>query len=284
MVFKSWFLAVSALLLSAAIASGASNIEVQKRIDVDLAGNSPIVVHVVVALCDNKHQGIVPVPKALGNGQNPGTNLYWGAAFGFKTYLTRKAKYTVLAEHDQPEKGVLKRVLLHKKIQRTGVRRDVFVVGEAWDGRQMKSAVNRFLTMAAGRKSRVETVELNGKTVEFTSGGSSALVVFVGHNGLMDFFLGSVPRQAEHAPARSSVVLACASKPYFLNSLLIGGSHPLLLTTNLMAPEAYTLDAVISAFVQGRSPSDVRDAAAAAYHKYQKCGLGGARRLFWSSD
>jgi hypothetical protein len=37
-------------------------------------------VHVFVALADNAHQGIVPLPKALGNGDDPGRNPYWGAA------------------------------------------------------------------------------------------------------------------------------------------------------------------------------------------------------------
>ena len=36
-------------------------------------------IHVVVALCDNENQGIVPVPEKLGNGKEPLTNLYWGA-------------------------------------------------------------------------------------------------------------------------------------------------------------------------------------------------------------
>ncbi len=45
-------------------------------------------VHVYVALCDNIHQGIVPIPKDLGNGQSPRTNLYWGALYGVKTYFT----------------------------------------------------------------------------------------------------------------------------------------------------------------------------------------------------
>ncbi|HEX6730669.1 MAG TPA: hypothetical protein VF074_11680, partial [Pyrinomonadaceae bacterium] len=40
------------------------------------------VIHVFVALADNVNQGIVPVPPSLGNGDNPATNLYWGAAFG----------------------------------------------------------------------------------------------------------------------------------------------------------------------------------------------------------
>src|SRR5207249_4829544 len=41
--------------------------------------NSAKVIHVVVALCDNQYQGIVPVPALIGNGDNPAKNLYWGA-------------------------------------------------------------------------------------------------------------------------------------------------------------------------------------------------------------
>jgi hypothetical protein len=37
-------------------------------------------IHVFVALCDNKNQGIVPVPEKLGRGDDPDGNLYWGAA------------------------------------------------------------------------------------------------------------------------------------------------------------------------------------------------------------
>jgi len=47
------------------------------------------VVHVFVALCDNEHQGIVPVRAELGNGRDPRTNLYWGAMYGVKTYFSR---------------------------------------------------------------------------------------------------------------------------------------------------------------------------------------------------
>ena len=52
-----------------------------------VARGTPRVVHVFVALADNQHQGIVPVPAALGNGRDPLRNLYWGAAFGVKTYF-----------------------------------------------------------------------------------------------------------------------------------------------------------------------------------------------------
>jgi len=52
-----------------------------------VAESSPRVVHVFVALADNQHQGIIPVPPALGNGRDPQRNLYWGAAYGVKTYF-----------------------------------------------------------------------------------------------------------------------------------------------------------------------------------------------------
>ena len=34
------------------------------------------IIHVFVALCDNDSQGIVPVPKKIGNGNDPDNNLY----------------------------------------------------------------------------------------------------------------------------------------------------------------------------------------------------------------
>ena len=52
-----------------------------------LSAAEPFVVHVSVALCDNASQGIVPVPAAIGDGNAPRTNLYWGASLGVKTWL-----------------------------------------------------------------------------------------------------------------------------------------------------------------------------------------------------
>ena len=33
-------------------------------------------IHVFVDLCDNEHQGVVPVPEILGNGDDPANNLF----------------------------------------------------------------------------------------------------------------------------------------------------------------------------------------------------------------
>jgi hypothetical protein len=45
--------------------------------DSPAAAQAVRVVHVFVALADNQHQGIIPVPLALGNGRDPIRNLPW---------------------------------------------------------------------------------------------------------------------------------------------------------------------------------------------------------------
>src|SRR6476661_8623706 len=60
--------------------------------------NNVKVIHVLVALCDNINQGIVPVSARLGNGQDPTTNLYWGAAFGVKTFFSKSQQWTKILD------------------------------------------------------------------------------------------------------------------------------------------------------------------------------------------
>ena len=273
-------LATVLALSVAATGAEASNLDVQRRVEADVSSGRPVVVHVVVALCDNVNQGIVPVPGKLGDGQSPSTNLYWGAAFGFRSYLLRRGGYELIDEHKPAHSPVLERVVLHTRVNRNGKLRDVFVVAEAWDGREMRAAINRFLTLAAGAAPHSEKVTLQAKQIELASGGSAALVMFIGHNGLMDFRLRAEPHRRPGAPPRSAVVLACSSKLYFEDRLRRIGCNPLILTAGLMAPEAYTADAIITAFAGGGSPGEVRDAAAAAYNRYQQCGLAAAKRLF----
>jgi hypothetical protein len=72
---RAILLAAVLILVTCAIAPAATNSKVQARINADLAEGKPVVVHVVVALCDNANQGIAPVSKALGNGLDPKSNL-----------------------------------------------------------------------------------------------------------------------------------------------------------------------------------------------------------------
>ena len=231
----------------------------------------PLVVHVTVALCDNDHQGIVPVPRAIGNGRDPRNNLYWGADFGVKSWLLRHEKWQRVEASGVTEPAILERLVARKVIG----GRTVYIVADAWDGAEIRGAVTQFLESAAGIRRGQPTIA--GGTLLGT-GGAADIVAYVGHDGLMDF--APTARLAGGSGDRPrSIVLACASRQYFEPLLLRAGSRPLLLTTNLMAPEAYSLTAAVTAYVRG---DDVREAAAQAYHAHQACGIRGARRLFYS--
>jgi hypothetical protein len=261
------------------VASAADGAQVQQRIRADIAAGRPVVAHVIVALCDNLHQGIVPVPKTIGNGQDPRSNLYWGAGYGVRSYFSRKAGYSLrqLAFSGQ----VLDRIVLTRDLQSSGHPFKLVVIAEAWDGSAIAGAIDRFLRLAAGHDP--ERIELpSGSGAAIAAGGDAAIIAFVGHNGLMDFPAPSHPQARPGALPRSSIVLACASKPYFSELIRAGGSHPLLLTTGLMAPEAYSLEEALHTFAAGGSPMDVRHAAAGIYDRVQHCGLSGALRLFAS--
>ncbi len=228
-------------------------------------------IHVFVALCDNLNQGIVPVPAALGRGNDPANNLYWGAAYGVRTWFRRSRKWKLVAEFKNPSPEVMQRIVFKR------VGRSTYLIADAYRGTRIRAATLDFLNAAAGRGE--STLKVGGKRIHL--GGAAGLAVYVGHNGLMDFkpAAGEPPTSA-FAGRRDAIILACQSKSYFTSYLRRAGARPLLLTTGNMAPEAYTLAAAIEGWLRGESVRSVRIRAARAYHKYQKCGMRGARRLF----
>lgn len=235
------------------------------------------VVHVFVALCDNKNQGIVPVPVALGNGQDPKSNLYWGAQFGADTFFRRSEHWRPLAATGELKPPLLARSVFESK----GGGAKVIVVMDAYDGADMKQALTDFLRSAAGAASGAIDVTDGPKRELIAAWGSSHLVAFVGHNGLMDVRLDAFPEHQAAAPQpKAAVVLACKSNAFFREPLRKANCAPLVTTAQLMAPEAYTLDAVIRSWAAGDSPATTRERAAAAYAKYQKISLPAARGVF----
>ncbi len=228
-------------------------------------------VHVFVALADNKHQGIVPVTAALGDGADARNNLYWGAMYGLKTWLRKDANWTLVSTAKSPTEDVLERCVF------THVRGDLLLVADAYRGSAIKTALTQFLSAAAGHAGQV--IPLGVKKA--ATGGSADLVVYVGHNGLMEFDIPPVEVDPDNE-GRGAIVLACKSRPYFEKRFTRLRTKSGLLTTGLMSPEAYTLAAAIEGWRLGAGPEPVRERAAAAYHKYQKCGINGARRLFYS--
>jgi len=235
---------------------------------------SPRTVHVFVALADNVNQGIVPVPAKLGKGDDPEHNLYWGAAAGVKTFFARSPDWRLVSERQKPKPEILERcVFKHRTL-------NVYLVADAYQGDRIRQAITDFLSAAAGDHGE----ELNlrsGNPITVHAGGAANIVAYIGHDGFMDFQLSDFPRP-KNTGRREAIVLACISKRYFAEPLRATGAHPLLWTTGLMAPEAYTLKDALDGWMAGENDEQVRERAARAYDRYQKCGIKGARRLFVS--
>lgn len=229
------------------------------------------VAYVIVALCDNVNQGIVPVAPALGNGDDPVRNLYWGARFGVKTHFGASREWRVLSAVENPAPKVLERVVYkHRTL-------DAYLVADAYRGAEIKQATADFFNVASGNLN--PTFEDGGKTYSLGRGAAAHLIAYVGHDGLMDFQLNAFPKRRDEV-RRDAVILACISKKYFAPHLKETGAYPLVWTTNLMAPEAYVLKAALDGWLAGEDGEQVRLRTAKAYDKYQNCGLRAAQGLF----
>ncbi|EDP71094.1 hypothetical protein FBALC1_01382 [Flavobacteriales bacterium ALC-1] len=225
-------------------------------------------IHVFVALCDNANQGIVPVPSKLGNGQDPKSNLYWGALYGVKTHFKNSKNWTLVKTLKSDDPKVLERLLFKHKNSNT------YILADAYDGKHIKQTTIDFIEATAGRNQ----VFIPHNSSELKFGGKSGLLAYVGHDGLMEFNV-----EGNFTPInetkRSAIVLACVSKSYFKPYFEKSKVNPLVWTTGLMAPEAYTLKSAIDGWILNETDTQIRERAAQAYHKYQKCGIRGARNL-----
>lgn len=227
-------------------------------------------IHVMVALCDNKYQGIVPVPAKIGNGQDPTNNLYWGCAFGIKTYFKKSSSWQLIRQ--QKKDSVLMERLIFKHSTQP-----YYLVADAYNGQYIQQCTFQFLKSCSGQEK--DTVKVVDNVIGIK--GNAKLLAYIGHNGLMDFTL---PNQFANSDQqqRDAIILACKSKPYFSNFLKQAGANPLVVTTGLMSPEAYSLHDALNAYISKLPAKEVSVAAAKAYAKYQHCSEKAASKLLVS--
>lgn len=228
-------------------------------------------IHVLVALCDNENQGIAPVPERLGNGKDPHQNLYWGALYGIKTTFIRNNDWKLIEKKSDPEECILERcVFKHRS-------KNIYMVAEAYDGAFINQTIQDYMDACSGRVSK----DIWVKDQRLSIGGEADLLVYIGHNGLIEQPLSYTPTQANQQK-RESITLCCYSKDYFSDHIKAAGAYPLLWTTHLIAPEGYILENALKGWVNRESHQQIRQRAASAYNKYQKCGYNAASRLIVS--
>lgn len=214
-----------------------------------------------MSLADNANQGIVPIKANLGNGQNPKNNLYWGALYGAKTHFKGLEDWSVKSLKNE------KVEILDAFSLRHTAHKSSEISFEAWDGAKQKRAVKAYFTELRNAESQND------------------LVCFVGHNALMDLFVANVPapsgiKNANLERCRKGSVIACRSASYFEPHHKGLGVDSYVMTKGLMAPEAYVLEGILSAWLNGHSAKKARAEAAAKYAEYQKIPLRNANWLF----
>ena len=225
-------------------------------------------IHIFVALCDNKYQGIVPVPTKIGNGQDPDNNLYWGCAYGIRSYFKKSKEWKFLKSEKNINDIVLERVIFKH------TSKDYYLIADAYDGKYIKECIIDFLKSSSGIIK--DTLNINNETIGIS--GNSSLVSYIGHDGLMDFQLSESFKNTDDKK-RDVIILACYSKRFFSPHLSNSNVNPLVWSTNLMAPEAYVIHDAITGYINNEDNQQIRNRAAKAYSKFQKCSEKAAKNL-----
>jgi hypothetical protein len=269
-----FFLYISTLAISCEVnrkdKSISTNVQILNDSLTNSFDSSQKTIHVFVALCDNKYQGIVPVPPKIGNGQDPDNNLYWGCGYGIRSYFKKSKNWKLVKKYSIDSIIMERLVFKHTKF-------NYYLIADAYNGKEIKKCTVDFLSSCAGIKK--ETLEINNSTIGIS--GNSNLVSYIGHDGLMDFQI-SEKFINKDGKVRNAIILACISKKYFGPHLAITKANPLVWSTGLMSPEAYTLHDALESYINNDTPLAISISAAKAYSKYQKCSEKAARRLLVS--
>lgn len=207
---------------------------------------------VFVALCDNASQGIAPVPAKIGDGNVPAANLYWGCSDGMAAYFKASRSWKAPSAEKSADARVLERLVYHHKTL------DCSLTAEAWKGSEITACLQAF-----------EQALIAGK---------HDLVVFIGHNVLMDRDI-----EAPKTPATTTcdaMVLCCKSDPYFRARLQKLNVRPILLTQQFMYPGSFLVHDAITPWYQKKDLPTIRQAAASAYARNQKISQKAALGVF----
>lgn len=209
-------------------------------------------ISVFVGLADNATQGIAKVGAKIGDGDRPNDNLYWGCTDGLRSFFKASSKWRL----EQQVKATGDARILERLVFRH-VSRDAVLVAEGWRGSKLRDCYEAFQEAAVS--------------------GRNDLVVFIGHNALMDSQI-ALPRKA--AKPAEVAVLCCLSESYFRERLETAGLRPILLTTQRMYPGSFLLHDTLEPWLAGKDRTVMRKAAGAAYARNQHISLAAATGVF----
>ena len=235
-----------------------------------------LVAHVFVCLHDSR-QLAPSLSVGQDSPQDPSHNRYWGASTGVMTFFRHSSNWRAMPLGSSPNDAILDQAAFVSTFQ----GRPMYVLAQAYDGSRSTQCLKDFLSAAAGRLQADLEAGEGSDYRKIPAGGQADLVCFVGNNPLVSMPMPALPTAEAPQAHRYSVMLASKSSASFQKPLQ-DNLHctPLVMTAGNITPDAGTLEAILIAADQGDSAADVREKAALAYQKHQRCSLQAARRLF----
>ncbi len=227
------------------------------------------VIHVIVALADNEAQQGLKVSGVGGNGADPASNILWGAGFGVRSHFDWAPEWVRLETRAPDGPYILERAVWKHKDS------TIYLVADAYAGTQLRKATEDLLLFASGDGRSL--IGLGGTVIPI--GGGADLIVFMGHNGLMDHKITHVYRPVDDRP-REVMILASMSRGFFTNAIRATEAEPVLWTTGLLIPEAFILREALLGWVAREKKESIQDRAAEVFSRYNKTSLQSARKLF----
>jgi len=175
----------------------------------------------------------------------PKSDLYWGKMYGIKPYFSRSNNWEII-QTTHPDEKVLEQILFYNSKQ------NIYLDAMAYHTDSIKRTITDFIECAY-------------------DADTNKLVIYVGHDGLMDFDLDILPQKNKC----DVMVFSCASDYYFSPFV-----NMILSTYTFMAPEAYVVMAAIESWATHDNEMEIRKKTAKAYAKYQKTTVTQAERTF----
>lgn len=197
--------------------------------------------------------------------------MWWGLSpYGFKAYFNRNRTWKRVKRMKPLEAFLAERVVYkHRK-------KNVYLVADAYYGKYLKRATVDFLNAVAGQKK----AEIFLRKKKISAGGSSDLVIYLAHNGLMDFSLNNTPQKISPEHKKNVMLFTCLGWQYFAPSLRKAGGYPLLWTKKLIAPHAYLVKHALDKWIDGKNGEAIRKVCVQDYHKYRGRSLRYSKKIF----
>lgn len=239
---------------------------IRKALEEKIARNQPLIVHAYIPLCDNENQGIVPTSASLGDGMNLKSNLYWATSGGTKAYFKKQSDWKLVYDAFDIDTNVLERVVFERNYKNA----TVYLIADAYRGDRMEETVNDYLSAISSSHFQAITLN-NGDTI--IAAGNADMVMFNGHNGLMDNIDVKIWRNKD-GKLKDVVMNSCLSYGYLQYDFMNAGGYPLVRTNTLLYPGAYVLEQIIDDWVAGTEEVQLCLNAGRKYCEHHDCGRG----------